>query len=100
MTPLEYADALRRRSGNTLPEPDTVSKAASRRLALAHPDATRARLVNALHVLAGLEGPVTLGPECHAVALEAADLRPIGLVTGTLHESLDDRGLHMPQYTW
>lgn len=98
VTPLEYADALRRRSGNALPEPDPVPKAACHRLALAHPDATPARLVNALHLLAGLEGPATLGLECRAVALEAADLRPIGLVTGMLQKSLDDWGLHLPEH--
>ena len=94
VTPLEYADALRRRSGAALPEPDPVPRAPQHRLALAHPEATPARLVTALHVLAGLDAPATLSLVCRPVTLEAADLRPIGLVTAMLQRSLEDWGLH------
>ena len=94
VTPLEYADALRRRSGAALPEPDPVPRAPQHRLALAHPEATPARLITALHVLAGLDAPSTLSLVCRPVTLEAADLRPIGLVTAMLQRSLEDWGLH------
>ena len=97
VTPLEYSVALSRRFAGALPEPDPVPRAPQHRLALAHPEATPARLVNALHILAGLDNPATLRLACRPVLLAAADLRPIGLVAGFLRKSLQEALLPLPE---